>query len=134
LIRPKTARRERLWMEAVDLHYISPGEIAQVTGLSVRRIQYGIKRARGMALDFATVWDIEWRMTPNAFNQVNQCEQHNWEDIPKGLAIGCMACLRSGLDHLIRAGRTPKPEKPTGPLEEPETRRQRRDQRKGFAT
>ena len=102
LIRPKTARRERLWMEAVDLHYFSPLEIAEAANLSVRRIQAGIKRAREMKLDLPTIWDIEWRTTPNAFTQATQCEQHEFGDIPKGLAIGCLACLRTGLDHLIR--------------------------------
>jgi hypothetical protein len=102
LIRPKTARRERLWLEAVDLHYFTPQEIADAAGLSLRRVQFGLKRARGMRIDFQTVWDVEWVTTSNVFNCVNQCEWHNREEIPKGLARGCLACLRSGLDYLIR--------------------------------
>lgn len=136
MIRTKTARRERLWMEAVDLHYFTIKEIAEMSGLSIRRIQYGVKRARGMALDFATIWDVEWRTTPNAFNQANQCELHGWADIPKGLNIGCLSCLRTGLDHLIRAGAIPAPEKrvPDPPATRKEERTKRFDPKKGMAS
>lgn len=134
--RPKTARLERLWMELVDLFYVTPREIAEMSGLSIRRIQYGLKRARGMALDLATIWDVEWRTTPNVFNQKNQCEQHAWEEIPKGLSIGCLACLRTGLDHLIRAGAIPAPEKrvPDPPATRKEERTKRFDPKKGMAS
>lgn len=88
-------------MECVDLDYMTPKEIAEMCGYPVRTVRAGIQRARGLKLDLATVWEIEWRTTPNAFKGESQCELHNWEDIPKGLAIGCLACLKSGLDHLI---------------------------------
>jgi hypothetical protein len=107
-------------MEAVDLHYFSVQEIADAAGLSVRRIQRGIKRAREMALDFQTIWAIEWRTTPNVFNRENQCEWHNWEEIPQGLEIGCLACVKCGLDYLIRE--PTKHERATG---QPEPRRQK---------
>ncbi len=105
MIRPKTARRERIWLEAVDLHYFTPQEIADAAGLSLRRIQAGLKRAREMQLDFISIWEIEWRMTPNAFTQQHQCEWHNYEDIPAGFKIGCLACMRTGIEHLVRNSR-----------------------------
>lgn len=123
-IRPKTARRERLWVEAVDLHYFTPQEVADAAGLSLRRVQYGLKRAREMAIDFQTVWDIEWRTSPNVFDPgMSNCEWHDRRDIPNGLAIGCLSCLRSGLESLIARSR-PKSE-PGKPSPS--------DQRKSFA-
>jgi hypothetical protein len=89
-------------MECVDLDYLTPREIAEQCGYPVRTVRAGIQRARGLKLDLATVWEIEWRSTPNVFGQATQCELHDFTDIPKGLAIGCLACLKTGLDYLIR--------------------------------
>ncbi len=111
------ARRDRLWLEAVDRYFLTPQEIADMCNVSVRTVYYGLKRARGQELDFQTIWDIEWRTTPNAFTETTQCEQHAWQDIPKGLAVGCLACLRTGLDHLIRQPTTR--EREHGELEKP---------------
>lgn len=113
-------------MECVDLDYLTPRDISQLCGYPVRTVRAGIQRARGLKLDLATVWEIEWRTTPNVFGQATQCEQHGFGEIPRGLAIGCLACLKTGLDHLIRKPTTaersegdqprkapPKPASPT---------------------
>ncbi len=100
--RPNTSKRDRLWQECVDLDYMTPREIADFCGYPLRTVQAGIKRARGLKLDFATVWDICWLTTPNVFIEASQCELHDSKDIPRGLAIGCLYCLRTGLDYLIR--------------------------------
>lgn len=124
----QTRRRENLWMEAVDLEFRTVRELSLMTGLSIRRIQVGIKRARQVPLDPVSLWEIMWHHTPNVF-KTNGCEWHGGPDgvIPKDLPDGCLRCLKSGLDHMIAQGRpipadrkvpeTPKPK---------ETRRQRR--------
>ena len=105
-------RREHLWMEAVDLCYVTPGELARWTGLTVRRIQQGIKRARGVQIDLETIWQIEWMANDgNTFS--NSCDIHGGpgQEFPRGLPRGCLKCLRSGLDHLIHRPTKPPPEK-----------------------
>jgi hypothetical protein len=99
--RPKTARREALWLKAVEEHYLTPQEIAEASGLSVRQIQRGLKRARGAKLDFWTAFDVEWIMNSNPFMFEHQCEWHNYTDIPRGVKEGCLYCLRAGLSHLM---------------------------------
>lgn len=71
------------------------------------------------------VWDICWLTTPNVFIESTQCELHDSKDIPKGLAIGCLYCLRTGLDYLIRRPTTKEMtegELPAEPKPEPDTR------------
>jgi hypothetical protein len=99
--RPATARKEAIWLEART--YLSVQEIASIAGVSCRRVQQGLKRAQGLKLDLATVWKIEWIVNPNAFTAQNQCKFHGGpgREIPRELPIGCLHCLRSGLDHLI---------------------------------
>jgi hypothetical protein len=96
-------------MEAVDLYYFTPKEIADAAGLSVRRIQAGIKRAREMALDLPDIFKIEWISNANAFTEHNQCEWHSWKEIPQGIEKGCEFCLKTGLEWLIARSR-PKTE------------------------
>lgn len=105
-------RREQWWMAAVDLVYVTPGELAQWTGLTVRRIQQGIKRARGIKIDLPTIWEIEWMSNEgNTFS--NSCDVHGGpgQEFPRGMPIGCLKCLRCGLDHLIHRPAKPPPEK-----------------------
>jgi hypothetical protein len=86
----------------------SVNDLARATGLSKRRIQMGLARARNEPYDLPTIWQIEWRHSPNPF-RTSGCEVHSGT-IPAGLPIGCLACLESGLDHLIRIGRKPEAE------------------------
>jgi hypothetical protein len=94
-----------MWLKAVEIHYLTPKEIAEASGLSVRQIQRGLKRARREKIDFETAWDTEWIMNPNPFTEEHQCAWHGKADIPKGVKQGCLFCLRGGLLHLIRSGR-----------------------------
>ncbi len=99
--RPGTARREAMWLKAVEEYFFTPQEIADAANLSVRRVQMGLKRARGAKLDFFTVFDVEWIMCSNPFTAEHQCQWHNFKDIPKGIRQGCLFCLKAGLTHLM---------------------------------
>lgn len=100
-------------MELIDIHYFTPREIAKSTGLTVRRIQQGVKRAREMQVDLATIWRIEWVANDgNSFN--NACDIHGGpnQEFPRELPKGCQKCCKSGLDHLIH--------RPSEPPKDPE--------------
>ncbi len=121
LRKPKTARIEALWLEAVTEHFFTVEELARLSGKSKRRIQAGLKSARENPISFAKVWAVEWISTPNAFVEAGQCEWHAGEPIPEGLAKGCLFCLKAGLEALIsRHGKPvetlkPSPDQPNGP-------------------
>jgi hypothetical protein len=108
LRKPKTARIETLWLEAVEKLYWTVDDLVSFTGKSKRRIQAGLKRARDEPIEPATVWDIEWRSSPNAFVAAHQCEWHGGETgrIPEGYPVGCLFCLEAGLRAMMaRHGR-----------------------------
>ncbi len=118
--KPKTGRREALWLEAVNQVGWTVQDLMRATGLAKSRIYEGLKRARSESYDLPTIWDIEWISTPNVFIQAQQCQWHAGQPIPDGLRIGCLSCLRAGLETLIsRHGK---------PLED---RKQSEDQPKG---
>jgi hypothetical protein len=101
--RPRTARREALWLEAVEKLGWTVAQLVQATGLGKRRIQQGLKRARNEPIEESpqTVFDIEWISTANAFTIANQCHWHQNQPIPEGIAKGCLYCLDSGLRILM---------------------------------
>jgi hypothetical protein len=83
-------------------------ELIAFKGKSKRRIQAGLKRARDEPIEPATVWDIEWRSSPNAFVAEHQCEWHGGQNgkIPEDYPVGCLFCLEAGLKAMIsRHGR-----------------------------
>ncbi len=104
LRKPKTARREALWLEAVNKLFWTVDDLMAETGLSRRRIQTGLKRARDEPIEMPTVWDIEWRSSPNAFVEAHQCDWHGGENgtIPEDYPVGCLFCLKAGLTAMIR--------------------------------
>ncbi len=104
LRKPKTARLEALWLEATNKLFWTVDDLVTFTGKSRRRIQAGLKRARDEPIEMPTVWDIEWRSSPNAFVAEHQCTWHGGNNgkIPEEYPIGCLFCLEAGLMTMIR--------------------------------
>ncbi len=102
--KPKTARIEALWLEATVRLLWTVDDLVRHTGKSKRRIQWGLQRARRDPVEFATVWDIEWRSSPNAFIEEHQCAWHGGAggEIPQDFPAGCLFCLKAGLEAMIR--------------------------------
>ncbi len=145
LRKPKTARLEALWLEAVNKLFWTVDDLIAFTGKSRRRIQAGLKRARDEPIEMPTVWDIEWRSSPNAFVQQHQCDWHGGSTgkIPEDYPIGCLFCLEAGLRAMImRHGKPvetlkPSPDQPNGPpksrlaSDQPNLKRRKRTIRNG---
>ena len=138
--KPKTARIEALWLEAIERLFWTVDELVAFTGKSKRRIQAGLKRARDEPIEISTVWDIEWRSSPNAFVAEHQCEWHGGTTgkIPEDYPIGCLFCLEAGLKAMImRHGRPvetlkPSPDQPKGtPAFVPHSKKPKRRKRLG---
>ena len=102
--KPKTARLEALWLEATVKLFWTVDDLVRFTGKSKRRIQAGLKRARDEPIEMPTVWDIEWRSSPNAFVAEHQCDWHGGQNgkIPEDYPVGCLFCLEAGLTAMIR--------------------------------
>ena len=121
-----TAAREYIWMYDIE-HGLSPKEIAVREGLSVRRIRFGVERAR--QLENRSSQNIhltrEGRVARNplliplfpvgAYTPQSSCPHR--DPIEKGSAFCCMVCHRSGMDEHPALQRDPL----TDPLPESKT-------------
>lgn len=111
--KPKTARIEALWLEAITRLFWTVDDLVRETGKSKRRIQAGLKHAREEPLEIKTIWAIEWRSSPNAFVPAHQCDWHGGETgkIPEDVPVGCLLCMKAGMEAMIRRhGKPPKEE------------------------
>jgi hypothetical protein len=127
--RPKTARKERVWLAAIESGLFSTRELADLWNTSIRVVQRGVARARGIAADLSSIWQIEWIWSANAFIAASQCEWHHGEAILQGLEIGCLFCTKTGIEVL--AARDDRRSREEQPKEPPKFQPKRPRQKKG---
>jgi hypothetical protein len=103
LRKPKTARIEALWLEAVTRFFWTVDDLCRFSGKSKRRIQAGLKRAKDEPIEIKTVWAIEWVSNANSFVPEHQCTWHGGAQgkIPEDFPVGCLYCMKAGLTAMI---------------------------------